>query len=569
MSEKRAVISGSKRQPSKHAVVRDNRIDDNKLILVHLLVRPRPSTTKSLAECAAEISKTRNFMDHQTYLNAYGADADDMAKVKQFAQSYGLMVNDIDFMRRTVSLSGRTADMNRAFGVSLDIHDDAQHVFHSYTGQISVPYNLKDIIVWVWGLHTKPLGSQQYAGCFDNEPASYTPPQMAEFYDFPALDGDGTCVGVLEIYGGYKQSDMEIYFDKLGIPMPDIVDVGPNKWGVGEAYWGNFEVTMDVQIVASVLPKAKTAVYFSGATNDIDTTAWTYFKLISMGLFDQVNQPTVLTMSWGLPENLPNVWTKPEAIILNELIMVGAILGITICLPSGDSGSIFPYGNQMFNAPSLAYFPASSPWALSCGGTTIRTEQGKITKEIVWNRLGQHMNLTYVETAEETAVSTGFPYNLGATGGGVSMYFDLPDYQKNADVPLYEVINYSNFVFSDPQCFAGRGVPDVAAAADFLTGYQFCADGVWRSGGGTSAATPLWAALLTSIVQGLGGCRLGFINPLLYELQIDKNTHIFNDIVEGNNGGFAAHPDKKWNPCTGLGTPRGNALLQALRKKLG
>jgi kumamolisin len=76
--------------------------------------------------------------------------------------------------------------------------------------------------------------------------------------------------------------------------------------------------------------------------------------------------------------------------------------------------------------------------------------------------------------------------------------------------------------------------------------------------GGTSAAAPLWAALIARLNEGLKA-RCGFLNPILYGR---FSTGVLRDITVGNNGAYSAGPG--WDPCTGLGTPNGTQLVQAL-----
>jgi kumamolisin len=171
-------------------------------------------------------------------------------------------------------------------------------------------------------------------------------------------------------------------------------------------------------------------------------------------------------------------------------------------------------------------FPASSPYALACGGTTLAGSGSKISSEVVWNELAN---------------------NEGATGGGVSIEYALPSYQANAGVPPQ----------GDTK-FVGRGVPDVCGDADPSSGYNVRVDGKNQVIGGTSAVAPLWAALIAIINQQLGK-PVGFVNPVLYTLKSG-----FRDITSGNNNGYSA--GRGWDACTGLGSPNGAALLKALQE---
>jgi kumamolisin len=120
----------------------------------------------------------------------------------------------------------------------------------------------------------------------------------------------------------------------------------------------------------------------------------------------------------------------------------------------------------------------------------------------------------------------------------------LPSWQTSARVP--------------PAAGAGgRGVPDVAGDASPETGYQILVDDKQQVVGGTSAVAPLWAGLIAILNQRLGR-NVGFLNPQLYPL----GETTFFDITSGNNGAFSAGAG--WDPCTGLGSPNGAALLTAL-----
>jgi kumamolisin len=193
---------------------------------------------------------------------------------------------------------------------------------------------------------------------------------------------------------------------------------------------------------------------------------------------------------------------------------------VTICAAAGDNGSADGETDGMAHVD----FPASSPNVLGCGGTKLLASATAITSESVWN--------------EGTN---------SATGGGVSGFFALPDYQQHAKVP------------KPTGASGGRGVPDVAGDADPASGYEVRVDGQTFVIGGTSAVAPLWAGLIALMNQKLGK-PVGFLNPLLYGTLVGKG--VFRDIKAGNNGAFSARAG--WDACTGWGSPDGAKLLKAL-----
>jgi kumamolisin len=155
--------------------------------------------------------------------------------------------------------------------------------------------------------------------------------------------------------------------------------------------------------------------------------------------------------------------------------------------------------------------------------------------------------------ASATAISSEVVWNDGtdggATGGGVSDHFPLPNYQESAGVP--PSANAGGRV--------GRGLPDVAADADPATGYTVRIDGQNTVVGGTSAVAPLWAGLIALLNQALGK-PVGFLNPTLYALS--SSSGVFRDITSGNNGAYSA--GRGWDACSGLGVADGTKLLTAL-----
>ena len=166
---------------------------------------------------------------------------------------------------------------------------------------------------------------------------------------------------------------------------------------------------------------------------------------------------------------------------------------------------------------------------LACGGTRLESAGGAISDEVVWNHLAD---------------------GNGATGGGVSAVFPRPSWQSGMQaVPLAGTIPPPD----------GRGLPDVASLADPETPFVVAGPGgTLQAGGGTSAAAPLWAALISRLNQALGA-RVGYLNPLLYS----HLSGALRDITSGDNGGYQATPG--WDACTGWGSPGGSSLLQAMQ----
>ena len=271
------------------------------------------------------------------------------------------------------------------------------------------------------------------------------------------------------------------------------------------------EVMLDIEIAGAVANGASLAVYFTS------NTARGFQDALSTAVHDQLHTPSVLSISWG---NAEETWSDQSMECFDQVAQEAALLGITIIVASGDNGS----SEGMANNQNHVDFPASCLHVLGVGGTRlIAAGNNTIHSETVWN---------------------DGPAG-GASGGGYSNVFERPEWQAS--------------VVTMPT----RGVPDTSGDADPDTGYNILVDGELAIIGGTSAVAPLWAGLIARCNQLLG-TRLGFLNPTLYA--INQNNG-FRDITQGNNGAFPATPG--WDPCTGLGTPIGNRLVQALAAATG
>ncbi|MGF6484545.1 S53 family peptidase [Paraburkholderia sp. JPY419] len=450
----------------------------------------------------------------------YGAAPDDIAKVRAFAAAHGLAVVREDPAARSVLLSGTIAQFQSAFEVKLERY---QHhtagQFRGRTGTISVPDDLRGVVEAVLGLDNRPQARPHFrirppfvAARAQQE--SFTPPQLASLYQFPQGDGGGQCVGIIELGGGYNTSDLKTYFSSLGVSEPTVTAVGVDQAGnnpSGDPNGPDGEVTLDIEIVGALVPRATIAVYF---TQNSDAG---FIDAVSRAVHDTTHKPSVISISWGAPES---VWTGQSMNALNSVLQSAAALGVTICAASGDSGSSDGSGGG-----DQVDFPASSPYVLACGGTQLSASGSAITREVVWNdgELG------------------------GASGGGVSTAFELPAWQQGLSATM---------TAGGSQPLSGRGVPDVAGDASPLTGYDVLVDGTQTVVGGTSAVAPLWAGLIARI-NAAKGQPVGFVNAKLY-----KATGVCNDITEGNNGSFAA--SKGWDACTGLGSPNGGKVAGTL-----
>jgi kumamolisin len=501
-------LRGSTRKPARGAR-RIAAANLEEVIAITLVLRRRVAIETHWRHCVSRLER-------ESFKDRHGAAEPDIALVREFAAQNHLTVKTVHRASRTIELSGRIADLSSGFRTNLSIYHGPQGNYRGRNGPLHIPEHLDGIVVAVLGLDNRPQVKPHFVRPFSDPGANaFTPREVAALYDFPLeFDGSGQRIGILEFGGGYDEGDLITYFSNLGLTMPSVasfsVDGGTNSPGAD----ADVEVMLDIEIAGCVALGAGIKVYFAPNTDA------GYLDAISGAVHDEGFRPTVISVSWGGPEN---IWTDQTKDAIEGALWDAAALGVTVCFASGDSGS--SDGEDGANVD----FPAACPHALGCGGTRLNsTIPGTTDSENVWNDDSQS----------------------SASGGGVSAFFPLPPYQFDAGVPS-SVNGQDQF---------GRGVPDVAGDADPETGYRIRAQGSDQVVGGTSCVAPLWAGLVALINRYLAGPTAGFLNPMLYT---DISTRAdFRDITFGDNGAYSAGPG--WDACTGWGSPDGTRVLNSV-----
>ena len=542
-----------------------------KKIEVHLHLRSR-RTLPDTEPLAVQLPHQRKYLTVKEFERRYGARPGDIAKVKTFAAQNGLTVKSIATAEAVVILAGTVLNISRAFGVHLFNFTSGGELFLGHQGPVHIPSSLKSAVEGVFGLDDRPFARPHYklfqpqAG---SSPyiATYLPTQVADIYNFPKATGKDQTIAIIELGGGYYPSVLETYFKnyiKLKEP-PNVSAIGVQSGFNNPGHSIDFdnEVYLDIEMAGAIAPEAEILVYF-GPQKANQAPGYALLQTANAAVFDKHHNLDILSISWGSPElwgkDLENIPVEQRPAYqqyikaFEKTLKSASLMGITVCVSSGDQGSfgtkefIGNHPNPLFDFKAHAEFPASCPHALACGGTRLIVAGKKIKEEITWND-GIAMN--------------------GSSGGGISYYFKKPAYQSKASVP----------VSVNPAGHVGRGLPDLAGNADPFTGYTFLLGEEFKdkkvapSGkggsletvhnvlGGTSAVAPLYAGLMARINQLLGS-NAGQIHQHIYD-----NPAIFRDITQGDN--FAYDAGKGWDACTGLGVVDGTKLLNILKDKKG
>ena len=312
-----------------------------------------------------------------------------------------------------------------------------------------------------------------------------------------------------------------------------------------------FETALDTQTLMGLAWPAQGILYNKGGVFGL-SPGQTYdpFVQFLQELITSKTVPSVISFSESMPEDMMDPAYARR--LCNMMAQVGS-RGVSLLFSSGDNG---PNGDQPTGPHNKIFqpeFPASCPWVTAVGGTTNPADETAATKSTI----GVVGRLSYT-----------------ASGGGFSNLFDTPNYQKAA-VDNYMSRHVPRSYYQTPGFNArgGRGIPDVSA---FSTTFPTVVDFVSFPIGGTSASTPLWAAIITLLNDyeaSKGRPPLGFPNPWLYSLSSG-----LKDITNGaDNAGscnwlsgchlprtLGYNVTESWDPVTGLGSPIFSQLTKAL-----
>jgi subtilase family serine protease len=386
--------------------------------------------------------------------------------------------------------------------------------------------------------HVSANPSATTFSCQTTVPATcYGPAQIRAAYGVDklakyGLNGAGRTIVIVDAFQSPTVAADLASFDSIfGLPAPKLNIIAPDgltpfdQSNADQTNWAG-EISLDVEWSHAIAPAATIDLVLAKSDQDADILSAQKF-VIDHNLGDTLSQ------SFGEAEQCmdPNLNQQTH-----KLFGKAEREGMTVFASSADQGAALPTcdGTSFFKAVST---PASDPLVTGVGGTLLDADgtTGAYHSEQVWNE----------------------PDFAAAGGGGFSTLYRTPNFQRGLHLP-------------------SRGVPDISYNAGIDTGVLT----VWSTSGqganlvfrfgGTSAGSPQWAGL-TALADQLGHHRIGYINDALYGLAHGPfYGALYHDITVGDNTyhgditiqGYSA--TKGWDPATGLGTPKANALVPAL-----
>jgi subtilase family serine protease len=557
-----------------------------------------------------------HYLSPDAYTARFGATRAEASAVRSWLRGKGFTGITTDPQRNYVRATGAAAVIDSALRTQLDTYaayggvNAGPYQLRANDRAVSIPRSLSRYVLGVTGLdnaapklplmrsgkhqggsaaaptapcshyygqhHISGLPSQFGRTSFPTQICGYQPAQMRAAYGASTRnDGHGQTVSLVELglakdmFATLQDYAKAGHFLAPSARRYEELSLGRNT--CGDPF--NVEEQLDVETSYDMAPAANQLVVGGDSCNNGDFG--------NQGLFDAdlmvidgtagSNHPlaNISSNSWG-----PGDDTQPAILtnIMHAYLVRAAAQGVGMYFASGDSSGV--------ETPD-------DPYSILVGGTSLG--------------IGQH-NQRLFETGWSSgfsAISKGHWVLLGengATSGGPSLIWPQPAFQRGV-VPR-------SMALPDPGSRLGlaRSEPDIAADADLYTGF---ATGLmtFPKGkpptfieipvGGTSMASPLVAGIVADAQQGQP-VPFGFTNPVLYRLNGTKAVRdilpstastpsqfrgvacnvafcrapaliTFDDQDPSMNGYTGQVTAKGYDNMTGIGTPRGQQFIKALR----
>jgi subtilase family serine protease len=495
------------------------------------------------------------YLTSDQFAQRFGPTPDQRQAVIDYLTQKGFTVTQV--YPTLIDFSGSESLAESAFGVSINDYQTFNGFdFFANATQPTLPAYLASDVVSISGLdsanqyyHPPILSHSQPAanpGAASNCPASgasgggsggggifgggtqvaYIPSQLSTAYNYDGLhsaglQGEGQTAGVFEL-DGYSQSDIQAYAQCFGggsVPLQNVVLDGFN----GQPGAGAIEVELDIEMIISQAPHLSKLLVYE-APNTTQGYNDEFARIVQ-------DRTPVVSVSWGDCET--NIG-QSEATQENQFFQQAAAQGQTILVAAGDSGSSSCFqglSGGSFDFSLNADDPAAQPYVTGVGGTNLTINSGNsYASETVWN--GGFLG--------------------GAGGGGISQFWKQPSWQTGPGVQN----SYSNGM---------RETPDVSLDADPATGYPtYCTagssctssggifgggtSGGWITVGGTSAAAPMWAAMVAlanEMAAKEGKGPMGFLNPAIYKIASgSRYSSDFHDITPPSDPTLPSNNDE-------------------------
>jgi hypothetical protein len=495
----------------------------------------------------------RQYLTPEEFTARFGPTAGDYESVKDFARTNGLTIVGASDNRLLLDVTGTAASVERAFHIKLFRyhHPSENRDFFAPDTEPAVDASLP--VADVQGLSNlgrpSPKFVRKSVKAARNKSGS-APDGSGEYFgnDFRnayapgvTLTGAGQSVALFEADGFYA-ADISYYASNAGNGRANIaiqtvlVDSFSGIPTTGSDS-GNPEVSLDIEMAMSMAPGLSTIVVVEGNPNNYIPND------ILSGMLATSSTVKILSSSWG--------WTNGPSTTTDNIFTNMAAVGQSFFNASGDSCAFTAGSNSVNGVDNIQSYnaPSDSPIITQVGGTTLTSGSGgAYASETVWN----------------WGIELGSRYNGVGSSGGVSSHYNIPSWQATV-----------SGLAARGGSTSSRNIPDVAMTADNV--YVRDSGGNNDDLGGTSCAAPLWAGFIALVNQQAatyGKPGVGFVNPAIYSIASGASySSCFNDVTTGNNTWSDSttlfYATTGYDLCTGLGSPAGIGLINALAPPVG
>jgi pseudomonalisin len=480
-------------------------------VVVGLRMRDRAGAVSAI--------RSGRVMSTSQFVSAHAPTGAQVRAVESYLDRHGFLNVAPASNRLLITATATVAQASSAFDTHIARFRQNGRVVLANTRDVRVPSALGGTVLAVLGLNTaghvsarprvaqNPPSSCAVAGT--GYPCTYNPAGFWKAYDATGTSsGASTSIAVFTngALGGVVKDlrTMESANRLPQVPVT-IVRTGPASSDTS----GADEWALDTQYSTGMAQRVKRLYLYDAPSLADSDLSVAYNKFAAQNVARGANA------SFGICEFAASL--DGSMAVDDNAFMQAAAQGQTVFAAAGDTGGFCPVAVGVNGVPAGVpdvNYPASSPWVVGVGGTTLVTaSDGSYSNEIAWV----------------------------AGGGGPSYFEPAPPGQANVLPPV-------GTACAGATVSCGRGVPDIAMDADPNSGANVYVGGQPEGIGGTSLSSPLalgvWARLQTA-----HGNRLGFASDLLYAA---SGSPAFHDIVVGDTGPYPATPG--WDYATGLGT---------------
>ncbi len=457
-----------------------------------------------------------HFIDAAAFGERFGVSRSVLDDTSAQLARDGVQVTASYPQRTAIDVRATAGTIDRVFDARLmDWRSAGRKVFRAPLGAATVPGDLDRAVSAVAGLDGTAFVTDDSAAI-----QGLMPSNARSVYEIDPLlgqgvTGQGEIIATVE-FAQFDQSDLDGFDQQFNLPEVTPRSVAVDGGASDDDPSSVAEANLDLEVAHEIAPSAELLDY--NAPQATSSGADTFGAVLDRITAD--GQARIVSDSWGSCEA-----DTPRADIQRDeqALEAAAAQGISVFVAAGDTGAYTCQEDTDTNHRLSVSWPSSSPFAVSVGGTSLSmTSTGAYAGETAWN-----------DTLEQ----------MGG-GGGLSVDYTRPAWQIGPGVANR---------FSTGM----RQLPDVAAAADPWSGWDTYTGGAMTVAGGTSAATPFWAAsmaLIAEYTRHHGAGQLGFVDPTLYAIaDRPQQAPAFHDITIGANRYYPA--TSGWDFATGLGSP--------------